>query len=427
MNKTKEIFVVGFALFSMFFGAGNLILPPFLGAQAAENWLLVTIGFAITAVIIPILGILAYARLQGTMFDFGKKVSPAFSALYCFLVYLISVTLPAPRTASVTHEMAISPFFGSSSLLTSSIYFTLVLLFVINRAKIINLIGKFFTPFIVIILVTIIVIALFSSPEVANPSTFKTPIISGLLEGYQTFDAIGAVVVGGVIIISLKIKGYTDYNATKQLIKKAGLIAGICLFVIYTGLIVCGYLFNSTFETNDTRIQILTALSTQTLGEIGTTFLSVLVALACFTTAIGIVTGTSDYVRGLFKNSQLAYTITAIVSCSIGVIIGQFDVHYIINIALPALMFIYPITIVLIILNLLPEKYANPIIFKAVIIVTFLFSIPDFLKFIFPGDYLLSIQNIIPFAKQNLAWVLPALIIFFMLNIKNFTTNKIST
>ena len=127
----------------MFFGAGNLILPPFLGFKAGSDWGLVTLGFVITAVLIPILGILAHARLQGTMYDFGKKVSPAFSLVYCFIVYAISIALPAPRTASVTHEMAIQPFLGSSSLLTSAIYFILVFLFVMNRSKVLNLIGKF--------------------------------------------------------------------------------------------------------------------------------------------------------------------------------------------------------------------------------------------------------------------------------------------
>ncbi len=424
MNKTKDVFIVGFALFSMFFGAGNLILPPFIGSQAGPDWIFVTLGFVITAVIIPILGILAHAKLQGTMYDFGKKVSPAFSLIYCFLVYIISVALPAPRTASVTHEMAIAPFFGSSSLLTSSIYFIIVFLFVINRTKIINLIGKFFTPLIVIILLSIICIGLFSSPETVNPSLFKTPIVNGLLEGYQTFDAIGAVVVGGVIIISLNLRGIGSFNENRKLIRKSGIIAGICLLVIYTGLILTSSLYNSTFSPEASRTEILTSLSTQTLGEIGTTFLSMLVALACFTTAVGIITGTADYVMGLFKNSQLAYTITAVASCIIGVVVGQFDVHYIINIALPALMFIYPITIVLILLNLSPNKFASDTVFKGVVIMTFIFSIPDFLKFIIPVENIEGIINNIPFAKQSLGWVIPAIITFFMLNIKTFTTKQ---
>ena len=218
MNKTKEIFVVGFALFSMFFGAGNLILPPFLGVQSSESWGFVTLGFFITAVVIPVIGIMAHARLQGTMYDFGKKVSPIFSSIFCFIVYVISITLPAPRTASVTHEMAVLPFFGTSSLLTSSIYFTLVFVFVMNRSKILNIIGKFLTPLIIIILLTVIFIGIFTTSEVINPTTFKTPFVSGLLEGYQTFDAIGAIVVGGVLVISMNFKRDATFAVKKELI-----------------------------------------------------------------------------------------------------------------------------------------------------------------------------------------------------------------
>ena len=409
----------------MFFGAGNLILPPFLGVQSGESWSLVTLGFFVTAVVIPIIGIMAHARLQGTMFDFGKKVSPVFSVVYCLIVYAISITLPAPRTASVTHEMAIAPFLGTSSLLTSTIYFALVFLFVMNRSKILNVIGKFLTPFIIIILLAVIFIGMTTTPEVINPSAFKTPFVSGLLEGYQTFDAIGAVVIGGVLVISMNFKKETSFEIKKEIIIKAGIVAGIGLLIIYTGLIYSGVIFSDTFAENASRTEILTSLSTQTLGNIGTTFLSVLVALACFTTGVGIVTGTSDYFKGLFNNSQKAYTITAIIGCVLGVLIGQFDVHYIIDIALPALMFIYPITIVLILLNVLPEKLTSPTVFKSVVGVTFLFSIPDFLKFIVNPESLTRIQSYIPFSEHSLGWVLPAILIFVLVNVfKNFTTKQ---
>ncbi len=408
----------------MFFGAGNLILPPFLGVQSGESWSIVTLGFFVTAVIIPILGIMAHARLQGTMFDFGKKVSPTFSFIYCLIIYAISITLPAPRTASVTHEMAIAPFFGTSSLLTSTIYFALVFVFVMNRSKILNVIGKFLTPFIIIILLAVIVIGITTTPEMIHPTTFKTPFVSGLLEGYQTFDAIGAIVVGGVLVISMNFKKTTSFEVKKEIISKAGIVAGIGLLIIYTGLIYSGVLFSNSFIENATRTEILTSLSTQTLGNIGTIFLSVLVALACFTTGVGIVTGTSDYFKGLFNNSQKAYTITAIIGCVSGILIGQFDVQYIIVIALPALMFIYPITIILILLNVLPEKVASPTIFKSVVGITFLFSIPDFLKFIINPDRLNRIQSYIPFSEHSLGWVLPALFIFIVVNLMLKKTSK---
>ncbi len=425
LNKRKEIFVLGFALFSMFFGAGNLILPPFLGFKSGSDWFLVTIGFAITAVIIPILGILAHARLQGTMYDFGKKVSPTFSLIYCLIVYSISISLPAPRTASVTHEMAIAPFFNVSSLVTSSVYFGLVFLFVINRSKILNLIGKFLTPLIIIILFLIIGIGIFSSHTVMNPSSFKTPIVDGLLEGYQTFDAIGAIVVGGVLIISLNLKGLVKFEEKKELITKAGFIAGLGLLSIYGGLIIVGALYNGQFANDISRTELLSGLSFQTLGNVGTVFLSVLVALACFTTAVGIITGTADYFKGLFKESQLAYLVTAIIACVLGIVMGQFDVHYIIKVAVPALMFIYPITIVLILLNVLPEKYASSIIFKTVVFAAILFSLPDFLKSIGYEEHIKGIIDIIPLAQYSLGWVLPALLTFIFVYVFERITSKI--
>ena len=417
MNNKKGILIIGFALFSMFFGAGNLILPPFLGFKSSSDWFLVTIGFAITAVVIPILGIIAHARLQGTMYDFGKKVSPIFSFLYCLIVYAISISLPAPRTASVTHEMAIAPFFNISSLATSSIYFGFVFLFVMNRTKILNLIGKFLTPLIIGILFLIICVGIFSSHSGMNPSAFKTPLVDGLLEGYQTFDAIGAIVVGGVLVISLNLKERVRFKEKKEIIIKAGLVAGLSLLSIYGGLIAVGALYNSQFGEEITRTQLLSGISLQTLGNTGTVFLSVLVALACFTTAVGIITGTADYFKGLFNQSQIAYLITAITACVLGVVVGQFDVHYIIKIAIPALMFIYPITIVLILLNVLPEKFATPLVFKVVVFITILFSFPDFLNAIGTADSIKNMVAYIPFSEYSLGWVLPALIGFILANL----------
>ena len=424
MTKNKEILIIGFAIFSLFFGAGNLILPPFLGANAGEQWWLVFLGFIITAVFIPILGILAHAKVQGTMYDLAKKVAPWFSSLYCVFMYLIAVTIPAPRTASVTHEMAIQPFFGTSSLLTSSLYFLLIFIFAVNRSKIISLIGKFLTPVIVFILLAVIALASSGITHEMNLNTYETPFISGVLEGYQTFDAIGGVLIGAVIIISLNLKGYTSYGEIKTLITKAGFFAGSGLLLIYGGLLFSGAALSVSFAENSSRTDILTSLSLQTLGTIGTSFLSILVALACFTTAVGIVTGTSDYVKEIFKNSQKAYVVTAFISCVIGVLIGHFEVDFIIRAAIPALMFIYPITIVLILLNVVSNKFASPFVFKGVVFVTFIFSIPDFLESLQIGDFLKPITYWIPFSSQSLGWLFPAILMFIGLNFYNHQKKK---
>lgn len=426
MRFNKETFVAGFALFSMFFGAGNLLFPPLLGLKAGDSWFMVMLGFVISAVIIPLLGIFAHARLQGTMLDFAKKVSPTFSLIYCILVYLISITLPSPRTASVTHEIAIHPFFGTNAWLTSIIYFALVLLFVLNRSKVLNLLGKFLSPILFIVVLSIICIGIFSVQNpVINPSEFKTPMIKGLLEGYQTFDAIGAVVVGGVIIISLKIKGENNFIRNRGLIISSGIVAGMGLLIIYSGMIYSGALFNNQFDTNVTRTELLSGLSLITLGNIGKTFLSILVSLACFTTAVGIITGTADFIKGLFTSSQKAYIITAIIACVLGVLIGQFDVHYIVIIAIPALMFIYPITIVLIILNILPNRFTNPLVFRVVVVITIIFSIPDFLGSIGMQRFVGSIIEILPLGKYSLAWLMPSMIALILMNIFSYKKKKI--
>jgi len=213
-----------------------------------------------------------------------------------------------------------------------------------------------------------------------------------------------------------------SFENKKRFIARSGIIAMSGLFIIYAGLIAIGALYSSEFGADITRTELLSGLSVKTLGNIGSTFLSVLVSLACFTTAVGIIVGTADFFAGLFKDSKRAYLITAITSCIIGVVIGQLNVKYIIDVALPALMFIYPLTIVLILLNVLPDKYASKFVFRMVVLAAFVFSIPDFLGFLVPAEGLEGVKSIIPFAKYNMGWVLPAVVMFLIVNIKTFTT-----
>ncbi|WP_282074878.1 branched-chain amino acid transport system II carrier protein [Maribacter aquivivus] len=418
MFKKKETLVTAFALFSLFFGAGNLILPPLLGFNSGDQWLIVTIGFGLSAVAIPVFGILAHAKLQGTLIDFGNKVSPTFSLIYAFFIYAIAIALPSPRTASVTHEMAIQPYWDISSWFTSSIYFALVLLFALNRSKILNILGKILTPAIILILLLVIGITVFSFPFEFGSIAIASPFTNGILEGYQTFDAIGAVVVGGVIIISINLKyTHASYEDKKLLIRNAAWFAGLSLFLIYMGLILSGALVHSVFDADTSRTEILSGLAIQSLGNIGNLFLSILVGLACFTTAVGIVTGTADFVASRFNDSKSIYTITAILGSVLGVLVGQFNVAYIIAVAIPSLMFIYPITIILILLNVVPNKYASSIVFKAVTITTILFSIPDFLGSISALSPAADTFSWIPLQQYSLGWVLPALIVFVVTNL----------
>ncbi|MEZ4875391.1 MAG: branched-chain amino acid transport system II carrier protein [Flavobacteriaceae bacterium] len=415
MNHRKQMYIAAFALFSLFFGAGNLILPPFLGYQAGNGWFWVWIGFLLSAVIIPILAIYGHAKLQGSLLDFGKKVSPQFAVGFALIIYAISISLPSPRTASVTHEMAIMPYFSIPSWVTSAAYFGLVLLFALYRSKMLNFIGKYLTPLIFIILLTVIIIGLFTETPPLQNSALANNFSAGLLEGYQTFDAIGGVVVGGVIVISLSFQKSLSFLEKKKIIGRAGLLAGSWLFLVYAGLIALGAHFGNMTPAQN-RTEYLAFLSTETLGSFGSTFLAVLVSLACFTTAVGIVTGTADFVKGLLNNSHKAYIITAFVGCVLGVVMGQLPVNSIINIAYPVLLLVYPLTIVLILLTLLPEERASKSVFRGVVLMTFIFSVPDFLGVVFPETKLNVLTQYIPLAHQNMGWVLPAILTFVLLN-----------
>ena len=413
--KRKSEWILALALFSLFFGAGNLILPPQLGMRSGVSWWQTGIGFSISAVVIPMLGILAHARLQGDMFDFSRKVSKGFSLVYCYIVYSISIALPAPRTASVTHEMGVAPFFDISALGTSLLYFSLVFILVLNRSRIVPLIGKWLTPTILIVLLILIGSITLTSAGITTPPLLEKPFSEGFLEGYQTFDAIGAVVVGGVILISLK-REMPDLDAGQRFsyISRAGWLAGLGLLVLYAGLILSGALMGDALNEGLSRTEVLRQMSTRALGYNGNLFLSLLIALACFTTAVGIVTGTSDFLQSRFGDSKFVYRVTALVCCILGVLMGQFPVDYIIAVALPALMFIYPLTIVLILLNALPPDWTPPRVFRAVVFTTLFFTIPDFLTSIGWPQVSRGLESWWPLQSYQLGWVLPAVAAFFL-------------
>ncbi len=413
--KKRAIWVLGMALFSLFFGAGNLVLPPMLGFRSGELWWLVCLGFCLSAVLIPMLGILAHARLQGSMFDFTLKTHPIFGLVYCYLVYAISVTLPAPRTASVTHEMAVAPFIEIPPLLTSLIYFALVYLFVHNRSRLSKWIGQWLTPIILLVLLALIFSLMMTPGDLSSTNLISHPFTEGILEGYQTFDAIGAVVVGGVILISLKLEA-PDLERRQRfwILIKAGAFAGLALAMLYGGLMVSGASVAGGISPDITRTGLLSAMSSIALGTYGGVFLSLLISLACFTTAVGIVTGTADFVSSRYGDSQKVYRFTAIVGCLLGVLMGQLPVDVIIQVALPALMLIYPLTIILILLNALPKGWSPPLVFRIVVATVLIFSIPDFMQSIglledSASSGIVEIVRRLPLQEFRMGWVLPAI------------------
>lgn len=408
MKKTKSILVMSFASFSMFFGAGNLILPPFLGFQAGANWLWVALGFALSAVVVPLLGILAHAKLQGTILDFTKKIPSVLGVAYCFAIYAVCLLLPAPRTASLTYELAVSPFVAISPLWFSSLYFFFVFVVVLNRSKIIDILGSYLTPVIIGAIILIVAIFLLSSPFSLSSVALEAPFFTGILEGYQTFDAIAGIVVGGVVVTSLNVDKTLNYKEKQDIVVRSGLLTGVALFTIYAGFIYVGALLaEAQPSASYSRVGLLSAIAKEALGREGALVVSILVSVACFSTAVGIVAGAADFVKSRTKNSIVAYRLTVLIACVFGVLVGRFDVFYIIAIAVPVLVLIYPVTIMFVVLNVFPERMTTKTIFVSVISSTFLFSLLDFfvaIKWIDAESF-----TILPLGKYQLGWLLPAI------------------
>lgn len=423
MRYTKLTLLTGFALFSLFFGAGNIILPPYLGYTSGQQWLWVALGFSITAVVIPILGIRAHARLQGSMLDFSNRISPVFSLIFCSLVYLIAVCIPSPRTASLTHEMAVAPYLDIDSLVTSSVYFLGVFLFVYFRSKILDNIGKYLTPFILLLLCAVIGMLMVNDLSLTRSVSGSIGLTEGLLEGYQTFDAMGAVVVGAVIIISLNFKKDLEFGVKKSIITRAGILAGAGLCLIYCGLIYSGALLSGIFEADLDRSGILNQMIVYALGSRGHVFLALLIALACFSTTVGIITGASDFVKGITSGSDLAYRVTAAAGCIIGVLVGQLRVDLIIDLAIPALLFIYPLIIIFILLHNLPKQWVDDSTFKAVTFTVILFCIPDVLHALGYDRPSQLLSELIPWNTTDFSWVVPAFLVFLVFQIKKAGKN----
>jgi LIVCS family branched-chain amino acid:cation transporter len=249
-----------------------------------------------------------------------------------------------------------------------------------------------------------------------SPSSFDHNFTAGVLEGYQTFDAIGGVVVGGIAVISLGLVGGMSYREKKRILGNASIVAGLGLLLVYGGLIALGAHYSTMLQTDD-RTALVAYLSTSALGNYGNAMLGVLVALACFTTAVGIITGAADYLKEVFGNSQTAYVVTAFIGCLSGVLIGQFNVPFIINAAIPALLLSYPLTIVLIVLNCLPEAWSGGAVYKWVVAVTLLFTVPDFLASFWTTNPLSGVAELLPLHQQSMAWLIPALVTFILVNL----------
>ncbi|MGN0144106.1 MAG: branched-chain amino acid transport system II carrier protein, partial [Clostridium sp.] len=398
----KDVLIIGFALFAMFFGAGNLIFPPFLGNAVGSQYLIASIGFICTGVGLPLLAIIAVSKGDGTFETMASKISPKFAIIFTTLLFIaIGPMLAIPRTAATTYELAIQPNFPSiSPLVWMIIYFAINLIFVLKRSAIIDSIGTYLTPILLLILAVIIVKGVVSPiGEIISTDTSNV-LATSLTEGYQTMDALGGLLFAGMIVGSIVSKGYSKKDVIPMTLK-SGFIATLGLAFVYGGLMYLGAQTTGSFTGELTKTNILLFISSSVLGNIGSTIIGLAMALACLSTSIGLLSAGASFFEKLSKG-KLSYRVNAIVISLISIVIGSLGVDNIVVISGPILNLLYPVAITLIFTTLFDEYITNIKAVKLGVYTSLIFGILS----IIPSINL----SFIPLASAGFAWVLPTVL-----------------
>ena len=418
---TKQIIISGLALFAIFFGAGNLIFPPFLGLNSGKDWFLASLGFNLSDSLLILLGILALSFRSANLKSFGGKLSNNFGSILSLVcITLVGPLLSIPRTGATTYEVALSPFYPNiNKILFSFLFFALVYILTINGSKVVDRVGKYLTPTLLIILAILIIKGIFY-PDVVLESTAGNKFSAGFIEGYQTMDSLGPIFLTGIILEDLKNKGISEKNDLIRATIYSGLIAVFGLVIVYTGLTYVGAKSIAFADPDLNRTSLLIAISENLLGRNVQIALSLVVGFACLSTAIGLVSAFASIFAENFK--KLSYRFFVRLGVVISFALSILGVDKIMEISIPILLFVYPIVISLYILNLIDRGNISPLAYKISIGAVALVSFADALSALgFSNNFYVNGINRLPMSDAGFAFVFVFLIslIFGLLISKN--------
>ncbi|MBY3788117.1 branched-chain amino acid transport system II carrier protein [Photobacterium carnosum] len=411
--KITDIIALGFMTFAFFLGAGNIIFPPLAGQLAGDNMLPAMSGFLVTAVGLPLIGIIAVAMAGGGWKGLTRDLPSKVATLMAVLIFIIiGPAFAAPRTGLVAYEMAVKPFITDASqtslTIFSIIFFAVALFFAWSRGKLIDMIGKFLTPALFVVL-TVLAIAVFVNPQgaiVAAQGDYVTQAFTtGFLEGYNTMDTFAALMFGMLIVDVIRGKGITDDKTTCTYLIYAGLIAATGLAFVYVSLFYLGATSSSIAAGVGNGGTILTTYVMALFGSTGQIILSAIVLLACLTTAIGLISACADYFSTLTSMSYKKWAVLLAVVCAI---VANVGLNMLIALSVPVLFALYPVAIALVVLTLIRKWLPNPCLaYRVVLLVSFAFSMIDVAKYL---KFDVSLFSSLPLFNYGMAWVLPTLI-----------------
>lgn len=432
--------VIGLMLFALFLGAGNIIFPPALGQLAGENLFVAMVGFLITGVGLPLVAVLAIANSNsdgnGGLRSIAQRVSPAFGIIFTMIVYMaIGPFFGIPRTATVSYEIGIIPFLSEKTadaqwplLLFTIVFFAITVALALNPAKLVDRIGKVLTP-ILFVIIGALVVKSFLTPMgkigQAQGDYIENPFFRSFVEGYLTMDVIAALIFGIIIINTLSAQGITEKKETFKATLIAGVIAAIGLTFVYVSLGFIGATSVDAIGIQSNGGAILALASTVLYGDAGTIILALTIIFACLTTSIGLVAACAQFFEETFP--KLSYKTYVFIFAGFSTIIGNFGLTQLINISLPILMMIYPLAIVLMLLSFVDKAFdRSPVVYIFALSFTAVISFIDGLKTAgFESKAVTDILELLPLYKQQIGWLVPALVgLFIGLLIHVFTKKQ---
>ena len=417
----RDMLVVGFAMFAVFFGAGNLIFPPQVGFQTGADWEWGLLGLLVTGMLLPTFGVVAVGLRGGTFERLTRPIAPWFGTL----LLVVSMTLVAwlvtiPRTGAVAFETGLAQLVPAASGVAGKtafliLYFAISLFFAIDRSSVIDKIGKYLTPALLVLLVGIVAWAFVAPLGEPVPSRQASPFHYGFITGYQTGDVLTGLLFGVIFIDAIRAKNHDNPRAFVPMLIGAAVITFAGLLIVYGGLEYLGATGSGLFPEDTAQSALLTGLVARLAGNLGAAALAVAVVLACLTTAVGATAVMASYIAK-WTRDRVSYRTGAIVTTVVALFQAFGGVDYIIWMAGPIFMLIYPVAIGIAILGLFPRRLVNDGVWKGMAVATVAIGIYDSLSlsgsmlgFTLP-QWLQHAHAAIPLAGQGFAWVIPAVV-----------------
>ncbi|WP_142558088.1 branched-chain amino acid transport system II carrier protein [Streptococcus mitis] len=419
----KKGALTGLLLFGIFFGAGNLIFPPTLGAQSGEQFIPAIAGFVVSGVGIAVLTlIIGTLNPKGYIYEISKKISPLFATIYLAALYLsIGPFFAIPRTATTSYAVGISPLLaeadkGFGLIVFTLIYFVAAYLIALNPSKILDRIGRILTPVFALLIIILVILGAFkygaNAPQTATEAYQISAFGTGFLEGYNTLDALASVAFSVIAVQTLKQLGFSSKKEYISTIWVVGIVVAIGFSALYIGLGFLGNHFPMTEEAmkgGTPGVYILSQATQEIFGSTAQLFLAAMVTVTCFTTTVGLIVSTAEFFNGRFP--QISYKVYATVFTLIGFAIANLGLDAIIKYSVPILVILYPITITIVMIVIVNKFVAlsKPGMQLTMGLVTAI-AVTSVLASSFEIATLTNLINSLPFANASLPWLVPAII-----------------